>query len=102
MKVGAGINIQGSEIRFGSSPQEVLAEIGSPENIYTKTDNLMRLHTPNSEEDTGDYFYNYFQLGLDILFDGISHTTKKFVFHTNFPSHYLFNWYVRLFFRLIC
>lgn len=93
-KIGKGISFDNASISFGNTPQEVLSELGSPETIYTKVDDHMKLHAPNSEEDTSDYFYNYFHLGLDILFDGISHRVKKFVFHTNFPSHYLFNWFV--------
>mmetsp|Transcript_27201 Transcript_27201/g.41816 ORF Transcript_27201/g.41816 Transcript_27201/m.41816 type:complete len:410 (-) Transcript_27201:12-1241(-) len=93
--VTEGVDIQGAKIRFGSSPQEVLSEMGSPGAVYTKIDDTVRVRIPNSDDDTGDYFYNYFQLGLDILFDGILHIVKKFVFHTNFPSHYLFNCYVK-------
>jgi len=39
----------------------------------------------------GDYFYNYFPHGIDILFDGQIHRIKKFVLHTNFPGHSDFN-----------
>jgi hypothetical protein len=41
-----------------------------------------------------DYFYNYFKLGLDILFDMRTHVVKKFILHTNFPCHNDFNVYV--------
>ncbi|XP_041021319.1 UPF0183 protein At3g51130-like isoform X2 [Juglans microcarpa x Juglans regia] len=41
----------------------------------------------------GDYFYNYFTCGLDILFDGQAHKIKKFVLHTNYPGHADFNSY---------
>jgi len=71
----------------------------------------------------GDYFYNYFTRGLDILFDGKvcifhrafaslhgettdngnstcllyfqTHKIKKFVLHTNFPGHADFNSYIK-------
>ena len=56
----------------------------------------MRLHNVKSQGEATDYFYNYFSLGFDILFDGVTHAAKKFVFHTNFPSHHVFNWYVPL------
>ena len=42
-----------------------------------------------------DYFYNYFRMGLDILIDGERHVVKKFVLHTNVPSHPLFSKYDR-------
>jgi phagosome assembly factor 1 len=40
-----------------------------------------------------DFFFNYFELGIDLLFDKNTHTIKKFVLHTNFPSHCDFNRY---------
>uniref|UniRef100_A0A2P2L9S6 Uncharacterized protein n=1 Tax=Rhizophora mucronata TaxID=61149 RepID=A0A2P2L9S6_RHIMU len=43
----------------------------------------------------GDYFYNYFTRGLDILFDGQTHKIKKFVLHTNYPGHADFNSYIK-------
>jgi len=43
----------------------------------------------------GDYFYNYFTRGIDILFDGQHHRIKKFVLHTNFPGHTDFNCYIK-------
>jgi hypothetical protein len=43
----------------------------------------------------GDYFYNYFSRGIDILFDGQTHRIKKFVLHTNFPGHTDFNCYIK-------
>ena len=36
-----------------------------------------------------DYFWNYFSLGFDVLFDGTSHVVKKLVLHTNLLNHYL-------------
>ncbi|KAG2263444.1 hypothetical protein Bca52824_070523 [Brassica carinata] len=43
----------------------------------------------------GDYFYNYFTRGMDILFDGETHRAKKFVLHTNYPGHADFNSYIK-------
>lgn len=40
-----------------------------------------------------DYFYNYFHLGIDILFDGSTHRCKKIVMHTNLPGHFDFQRY---------
>jgi len=47
-----------------------------------------------------DYFYNYFKLGMDILFDMRTHVVKKFIFHTNFPCHNDFNVYNKCNFKL--
>jgi hypothetical protein len=57
---------------------------------------------PHSDLTDEDYFYNYFRLGLDVLFDGEEHTVKKFILHTNFPTHPHFNRYVRCNYRIIC
>ena len=46
-------------------------------------------------QEESDYFYNYFTLGIDILFDGSKHSVKKFVLHSNYPGHYDFNIYYR-------
>ena len=46
-----------------------------------------------------DYFYNYFQIGFDLLFDVQTHRVKKIVVHTNFPGHVSFNRYRRCFFK---
>ncbi|KAH3759447.1 UPF0183 protein [Pelomyxa schiedti] len=43
----------------------------------------------------GDYFYNYYDYGFDILFDWQAHTVRKFVLHCNFPNHYEFNRYTK-------
>ncbi|KAF9366590.1 hypothetical protein BGX34_000610 [Mortierella sp. NVP85] len=42
-----------------------------------------------------DYFYNYFHLGIDVLFNGSSHRCKKIVMHTNIPGHFDFQSYKR-------
>lgn len=59
----------------------------------------MRIHSVGARKlaDTrnADYFYNYFTLGIDILFNGDTHRVKKFLLHTNFPGHYNFNIYYR-------
>ena len=41
-----------------------------------------------------DYFYNYFPLGLDLLFDAGTHTVTKIILHTNTPGCYDFDVYV--------
>ncbi|KAF9937421.1 hypothetical protein BGZ65_001512 [Modicella reniformis] len=49
-------------------------------------------HTPQASQQPNDYFYNYFNLGIDVLFDGSSHRCKKIVLHTNIPGHFDFQW----------
>ncbi|BFU23163.1 hypothetical protein EHI8A_165180 [Entamoeba histolytica HM-1:IMSS-B] len=49
---------------------------------------------------TGDYFYNYFSRGFDILFDSTTHCIKKFVVHSNNPSDTFFGNYSKCFFNV--
>ncbi|EFJ28090.1 hypothetical protein SELMODRAFT_231702 [Selaginella moellendorffii] len=91
---------------FGASPQDVWAELGRPDGIHQKQVDPMVIHSasdprPNSAL-CGDYFYNYFARGLDILFDGQTHRIKKFVLHTNFPAHTDFNSYIKCNFVIHC
>ncbi|PRP82003.1 hypothetical protein PROFUN_10497 [Planoprotostelium fungivorum] len=81
-------------IDFSSSTQDVLSILGTPSRVFYKAEDKMRIHT-NSYNGLGcaDYFYNYFQMGFDILFDIRTHRVKKFILHTNFPSHVQFNQY---------
>jgi len=92
------------KIRFGDSVQDVMSAIGAPSRVFYKSEDKMKIHSPNAHRKTAslksDYFYNYFQMGLDILLDARSNTVKKFILHTNFPGHYNFNMYDRCEFRL--
>ncbi len=55
----------------------------------------MKIHLPQPYRQTGqkrsNFFYNYFTLGLDILFDAATDKVIKFVLHTNHPAEYTFN-----------
>jgi len=92
------------KIGFGDSVQDVMSAIGAPSRVFYKSEDKMKIHSPNAHRKTAslksDYFYNYFQLGLDILMDARSNTVKKFILHTNFPGHYNFNMYHRCEFQL--
>lgn len=90
-------------VRFGSSAQRVCAALGAPARTYYKADDKMRIHRPTARRrppPASDYFFNYFTLGLDVLFDARTHQVKKFVLHTNYPGHYNFNMYHRCEFEL--
>ncbi|XP_008775646.1 UPF0183 protein At3g51130 isoform X1 [Phoenix dactylifera] len=91
--------IGGQHIPFGASPQDVWTELGRPCGIHQKQVDQMVIHSASDPRPRttlcGDYFYNYFSRGLDILFDGQTHKIKKFVLHTNFPGHSDFNSYMK-------
>ncbi|KMZ65975.1 hypothetical protein ZOSMA_303G00180 [Zostera marina] len=91
--------VGGQNIPFGASPQDVWSELGRPCGIHQKHVDQMVIHCASDPRPRttlcGDYFYNYFSRGIDILFDGQNHKIKKFVLHTNFPGHADFNTYIR-------
>jgi len=58
----------------------------------------MTIHSTEQADDTegsADYFYNYFQHGLDFLISGQTHTVRKIILHTNVPGTPLFQRYKR-------
>jgi len=91
-------------VRFGDSVQDVCSAIGAPSRVFYKSEDKMKIHSPNAHRKKAalksDYFFNYFVFGLDILFDARTNKVKKFILHTNFPGHYNFNMYHRCEFRL--
>ncbi|CAG5055357.1 unnamed protein product [Parnassius apollo] len=90
-------------VRFGDSCQAVSRALCAPARLYYKADDKMRIPRPTARRrppPASDYFFNYFTLGLDVLFDARTHRVKKFVLHTNYPGHYNFNMYHRCEFEL--
>lgn len=96
----------GQHLAFGASPQDVWAELGRPCGIHKKQVDPMVIHSASDSRPRttlcGDYFYNYFSRGIDILFDGQTNRIKKFVLHTNFPGHTDFNCYIKCNFIIHC
>ena len=102
-------------VQYNDTVQHVLSELGTPSSTYDKVEDKMKIHrghhelynnnnmsknNDNKTETTSDYFYNYFSLGMDILFDGETHTVKKVVLHTNIPGQSAFNQYSRCHYQL--
>uniref|UniRef100_H3B161 Phagophore assembly factor 1 n=1 Tax=Latimeria chalumnae TaxID=7897 RepID=H3B161_LATCH len=91
-------------IYFGDSCQDVLSALGSPHKVFYKAEDKMKIHSPSPHKQVpsrcNDYFFNYFTLGVDILFDVSTHQVKKFVLHTNYPGHYNFNIYYHCDFKI--
>jgi len=93
-------------IKLGMESQDIIGDIGSPSNIYYKHEDKMTIHSSDKEEVTQntsqDYFYNYYHLGLDLLFDGLTNKVKKFILHSNFPGHFDFFKYNKCQYKLKC
>ncbi|XP_026466305.1 UPF0183 protein CG7083-like isoform X2 [Ctenocephalides felis] len=91
------------ELLFGDSCQDVASSLGAPSRVFYKSEDKMRIHSPNAHRKSArrsDFFFNYFTLGLDVLFDSRTQRLKKIVLHTNYPGHYNFNMYHRCEFHL--
>lgn len=84
-------------IMFGTHVQDVITSIGLPDARFTKPATAFSSsRVPNAPGNGAndlstvlpepDYFFNYFDLGVDILFDGSLHVAKKFILWTNLPS----------------
>ena len=84
-------------IQFKDSTQQVLLEVGKPDSVKYKQEDKMRIHNYNKTATLkqftgeGDLIWNYFRLGIDVLFDGPEHLVKKLILHTNFPGTFEFN-----------
>lgn len=92
------------DVLLGHTCQDVATVLGAPSRVFYKSEDKMKIHSPNAHlrvmSRRSDYFFNYFTLGLDVLFDARTHAVKKFVLHTNYPGHYNFNMYHRCEFSL--
>ncbi|KDQ64597.1 hypothetical protein JAAARDRAFT_75176 [Jaapia argillacea MUCL 33604] len=82
-----------------TTAQDLQLDLGPPLRVHYKEDDRMTIHAtaPRNAEDESevDYFYNYFQHGIDILISGGSHIVKKIILHTNIPGTPLFQRYKR-------
>ena len=56
------------DVLFGDSVQDVISAIGAPARIFYKSEDKMKIHSPNAHRKAAtqksDYFYNYFTLGF--------------------------------------
>ncbi|XP_055547069.1 PHAF1 protein CG7083 [Wyeomyia smithii] len=92
------------EIIFGDSCQDVASNLGAPSRVFFKSEDKMKIHSPSAhrrvQSKRSDFFFNYFTLGIDVLFDARTQRAKKIILHTNYPGHYNYNMYHRCEFNL--
>ena len=59
---------QTRDVFFGDSVQDVVSAIGAPSRTFYKSEDKMKIHSPNAfrkaASHKSDYFYNYFTLGI--------------------------------------
>ena len=100
------------KVLFGDTMQSVLTELGAPDSCYYRTFDNPKVFCPLPERMTQldqhkschrtDVFFNYFNLGMDVVFDAVSMGVKKFVLHASPPEAVEFETYSRCHFRLAC
>ncbi|GMT02430.1 hypothetical protein PENTCL1PPCAC_24604 [Pristionchus entomophagus] len=92
-------------VHFGDHVTQVMATLGAPSKVFFKSDDKMSIHKGREKETVEPqphFFFNYFSMGFDILFDFSTKCVIKFVLHTNIPGHYHFGIYNRCEFRVAC
>lgn len=93
-------------VYFGDTEESVLTALGAPAKVYYKSEEKMLIqrgsssHNFKRNDDKPDFFFNYFSLGLDILFDFDTRRVIKFVLHTNIPGQFDFGIYNRVNFAI--
>jgi len=81
-----------------STCQDVLSFLGAPSKLHLKPKEPIgtkarRQNHRAEEADHEDYFFNYFDLGIDILLSGDTHVVRKVILRTNLPAHPFFGQY---------
>ncbi|KAL5035667.1 hypothetical protein RTP6_003326 [Batrachochytrium dendrobatidis] len=101
--VGLKFSLRDGSIELGETCQDVLAEIGKPEDIVRKQHDKMGIHRDSSEKlsTNPNYIWNYFSMGIDIVFDGTFHRVIKMILHTNMLGHHDVNKYAACNFDIV-
>ena len=62
----SGVSVR--DVFFGDSAQDVVSAVGAPARTFYKSEDKMKIHSPNAFRKAAthksDYFYNYFTLGF--------------------------------------
>lgn len=70
------------EIHFGMTCQDVTSMLGTPSQVFYKSEDKMKIHSPNvhrhiSVPRRSDYFFNYFTLGFVSIYSTYNIFIKK-------------------------
>ena len=72
--------------------EQVLSILGRPDKVFDKPAPRKGVVSSSMQGPgagsggAADYLYNYFNHGVDVVFDGRAHVVKKLVLHTNIPG----------------
>jgi hypothetical protein len=65
---GPSRNVVSRDVLFDDSAQDVISALGAPARVFFKSEDKMKIHSPNAHRKAAtqksDYFYNYFTLGF--------------------------------------
>eukprot|EP00842_Homolaphlyctis_polyrhiza_P006757 jgi/Hompol1/7082/HPOL_002435-RA len=76
------------DLSIGATCQDVLFALGRPEGTMIKPlRDKMGIYQSDETQLISQYIWNYFSMGIDIIFDGINHRVVKFVLHNNILDH---------------
>lgn len=105
VKVGYGLILpslmEDALLPFGSNAQDVVMRLGSPESVFYPGRDARLTDVTGDKDLRNVFFYNYFSLGIDVMFDTNSASVVKFVLHCNVPHHKDFNMYAKCNFFVI-
>ncbi|KAJ6231072.1 hypothetical protein M0813_00891 [Anaeramoeba flamelloides] len=92
-------------ISLGCFTQEILSLFGSPDktfkkNVALQNENNLNTNSITITEPLYDYFYNYFEFGIDFLFHHNAHTLRKIILHSNYQFSSDFSYYNRCNFQI--
>ena len=84
------------DVLFGDSVQDVISAIGAPARVFYKSEDKMKIHSPNAHRKAAtqksDYFYNYFTLGfVSTLTFSSQYTNRKTDYHPLSFSYNVYN-----------
>ncbi len=77
-------------ICFGENYDSILFKLKNPNYIFYKSNNTKNseydnISLSNNQDETDDFYLNYYSLGFDLLIDGTTLKLKKIKLHTNNP-----------------
>jgi len=96
----SGPSVSSLHVRLGETTAQALnLDLGPPSRVHYKEDERMAIHSPkpqfDEENQSTDYFWNYFSHGIDFLISGQTHIVRKIILHSNVPGSPLFQRYRR-------
>lgn len=59
------------EVKLGDACQDVVTALGSPSKLFYKSEDKMKIHSPNAARraaQRSDFFFNYYTLGIVSIF----------------------------------